>query len=104
MGRESEKSEKLGGLEKEHVVRAEGLYIGEGQDCISEPSRPQPYGEQATGPLKQNGVSILALDPLFFIQYKVVTSLKQTAGGNQRFAHICDLPGGVHVASSALDE
>ena len=53
---------------------------------------PQPYGEQATGPLKRNGISILTLDPGLFIQYELMTSLKQTAGGNQRFAHICDPP------------
>ena len=37
---------------------------------------PKPYGEQITGPLKRNGVSIFALDPRFLIQYKLVTPLK----------------------------
>ena len=50
---------------------------------------------------KRNGVSIFALDLRFFIQYKLVTPLKWTVGGYQRFAHICDLPRGVHIASSA---
>ena len=31
---------------------------------------------------------------------KVVPTLKQTTGEDQRLAHICDLPCGVHVASS----
>ena len=63
---------------------------------------PQPYGEQTTDPLKRNGVSILAQDPRLLIHYKLVTSLKQTAGGYQRFAHVCDLAGGVHIASQRL--
>ena len=62
---------------------------------------PQPYGEQTTGPLKRICVSILALDPRLLVQYKLVTSLERTTGGDQRFAHICNLPRGVHVASSA---
>ena len=61
---------------------------------------PQPYGEQATGPLKGNGISILTLDPQFFVQYELVTSLKQTAGGSQRLTHIRDVPSGVRVPSS----
>ena len=62
---------------------------------------PQSYGEQATSPLKRNGVSILALDLRFLTQSKLVTSLQQTAGRNQRLAHIRDLPGVVHGATSA---
>ena len=61
---------------------------------------PQPYGEQSTGPLKRKGV-ILALDSRLLILYKLVTPLKQTAGGNQRLAHIRDLPRGVRMAASA---
>ena len=60
-------------------------------------TNPQPYGEQATGRFSQadsyTGSSVI-------IQYKFVTSLKQTAGGDQRFAHICDFPSRVHVAAS----
>ena len=62
---------------------------------------PQPYGEQTTGPLKRNDVFIVALDLRLLNLYKLVTSLKQTAGGDQRFAHIRNLPRGVHIASSA---
>ena len=64
---------------------------------------PQQYGEQTTGPLKWD-VFIFALHPRLLIQYKLVTSLKQTAGGDQRFAHICDLSRGVHIASSACPD
>ena len=37
---------------------------------------PQPYGEQTTAPLTRDGVSVLALDPRFLIQYELVPSLK----------------------------
>ena len=62
---------------------------------------PQPYGEQNTSPLKRNCVSILALDPRLLVQDKHVTPLKQTAGRDQRLAHVRDFPGGVHIASGA---
>ena len=61
--------------------------------CETPLRNPQPYGEQTTGPLKRNCVSILALDLGLLVQYKLVTYLEQTTGGNQRLAHIRDFLG-----------
>ena len=70
--------------------------------CV-QPCLGKPFGihNRMANKLPVLSSGMVSLDPRFFIQHQLVTSLKQTAGGNQRFAHICDLAGGVHVASSA---
>ena len=71
------------------------------QPCRGQASGdPQRHGEQAATPLKSDDITHSCIGSWVSRLVQACAHLKQTIGRDQRLAHICDFPCGVHVASS----
>ena len=71
------------------------------QPCLSKPFGIHNRTANKLQVLSSGIVSSLALHPRLLVQNKLVTPLEQTAGRDERLAHIRDFPSGFHIASSA---